>query len=112
MNQDIINEIALELNVKVNQVENALKLGNNLFINNIININKPYYQFWNYINQKFTTSNSKKFVKFDEHDYEKNDIFYLVGSSNAFSICCEYCIEYQFCVERRGERRIHLRRYE
>ena len=26
MNQDIINEIALELNVKVNQVENALKL--------------------------------------------------------------------------------------
>ena len=66
------------------KVENALKLGNNLFINNIININKPYYQFWNYINQKFTISNSKKFVKFDEHDYEKNEKFRLYLFKNIY----------------------------
>ena len=55
------------------KIEGALKLGSNLFINNIIDINKPYYLFFNYINQKYRTSNSKKYVKIDDHEYEKND---------------------------------------
>ena len=64
------------------KVEGALKLGSNLFINNIIDINKVYYQFYNHINQKFTLSNSKKYIKFDEHDYEKNDKFRLFLFNN------------------------------
>ena len=55
------------------KVESALKLGSNLFINNIVDINKPYYQFWNYITNKFTLSNSKKYIKFEDHDYEKTN---------------------------------------
>ena len=66
------------------KVEGALKLGSNLFINNIIDINKVYYQFYNHINQKFTLSNSKKYIKFDEHDYEKNDKFRLFFFKNIY----------------------------
>ena len=66
------------------KVEGALKLGSNLFINNIIDINKVYYQFYNHINQKFTLSNSKKYIKFDEHDYEKNDKFRLFLFKNIY----------------------------
>jgi hypothetical protein len=66
------------------KVEGALKLGSNLFINNIVDINKVYYQFSNYINNKFTLSNSKKYISFDEHDYEKNDKFRLFLFKNIY----------------------------
>ena len=66
------------------KVEGALKLGSNLFVNNIINLNKAYYQFSNYINQRFTLSNSKKYIKFDDQDFEKNDKFRLFLFKNIY----------------------------
>ena len=59
------------------KVENSVKVGNNLFINNIVDINKPYYLFSNFINQKIILSNSKKLIKFEDHEYEINDKFRL-----------------------------------
>ena len=85
---DLIQESYNNYNEQPNEfkekVESALKLGSNLFINNIVDINKPYYQFWNYITNKFTLSNSKKYIKFEDHDYEKNDKFCLYLFKNIY----------------------------
>ena len=66
------------------KLENSLKLGSNLFIYNISNINKIYYQFTQYINQRFSTNNSKKYVNIDEHKYEIHDNFKLYLFKNIY----------------------------
>ena len=66
------------------KVENSLKVGNNLFINNIVDINKPYYLFSNLITQKIIISNSKRLIKFEEHEYEINEKFRLFLFKNIY----------------------------
>ena len=66
------------------KLENSLKLGSNLFIDNITNVNKIYYQFNHYINQRFNLNNSKKYVYIDEHKYEIHDNFKLFLFKNLF----------------------------
>jgi hypothetical protein len=66
------------------KLENSLRLGSNLFIDNITNVNKIYYQFSQLINQRFSTNNSKKYVNIDEHKYEIHDNFKLFLFKNLF----------------------------
>ena len=66
------------------KLEGSLKLGSNLFIYNITNVNKIYYQFNQFINQRFSTNNSKKYVNIDEHKYEIHDNFKLYLFKNVF----------------------------
>ena len=66
------------------KLESSLKLGSNLFIYNISNVNKIYYQFNQLINQRFSTNNSKKYVILDEHKYEIHDNFKLYMFKNVY----------------------------
>ena len=66
------------------KLENSLKLGSNLLIDNIININKIYYQYFHFINQRFSTNNSKKYVFINEHKYEIHDNFKLFLFKNIY----------------------------
>ena len=66
------------------KLENSLRLGMNLFIDNISSANKIYYQYNQFINQRFTINNSKKYVKIDEHKYEIHDNFKLFLFKNIF----------------------------
>ena len=66
------------------KLENSLRLGMNLFIDNISNANKIYHQFNQFINQRFTINNSKKYVNIDEHKYEIHDNFKLFLFKNVF----------------------------
>ena len=66
------------------KLESSLKLGSNLFIYNITNVNKIYYQFNQFINQRFSNNNSKKYVNIDEHKYEIHDNFKLYFFKNIY----------------------------
>ena len=66
------------------KLENSLRLGSNLLIDNIIDVNKIYYQFNQFINQRFSTNNSKKYVFVDEHKYEIHDNFKLYLFKNIY----------------------------
>ena len=66
------------------RLENSLRLGSNLFVDNIIEVNKIYYQFNQFINQRFSTNNSKKYVYIDEYKYEVHDNFKLFFFKNIF----------------------------
>ena len=78
------NNYSEQTNEFKEKTESSLKLGSNLLINNLADLSKVYYQFSNIINQRFTLSNSKKFYKIDEHDYEVNEKFKLYLLKNIY----------------------------
>ena len=66
------------------KLEKSAKLGWNLFIDNINDINKIYYMFYDYIFMRYTGDKSKKNILIDDHLYTINDTFKLFLFKNTF----------------------------
>ena len=66
------------------KLEKTTKLGWNLFIDNIIDINKIYYLFFDYINMRYTGDKANKNILIDEQMYTINETFKLYLFKNTF----------------------------
>ena len=64
------------------KIEKSIKNGNILFIDNINNINKSYYYFYNMINRRFTSDKYKKYVTIDDKKHELNENFKIILFKN------------------------------
>ena len=66
------------------KLEKSTKLGWNLFIDNINDINKIYYLFYNYINKRYIGDRANKNISIDGHIYTINDSFKLFLFKNNY----------------------------
>ena len=66
------------------KLEKTTKLGWNLFIDNINDINKIYYMFYDFIHLRYIGDRTKKNVLIDDHLYTINDTFKLFLFKNTF----------------------------
>ena len=66
------------------KLEKSSKLGWNLFIDNINDINKIYYMFYDYIHMRYTGERSKRNILIDDHVYAINETFKLFLFKNTF----------------------------
>ena len=66
------------------KLEKSTKLGWNLFIDNIIDINKIYYLFFDYINMRYTGDKANKNILINDQMYTINETFKLFLFKNTF----------------------------
>ena len=66
------------------KLEKSTKLGWNLFIDNINDINKIYYLFFDYINNRYIGDRSKRNILIDEHTYTIGETFKLFFFKNSY----------------------------
>ena len=59
------------------KLEKSTKLGWNLFIDNIIDVNKIYYMFFDYINMRYTGDKANKNILINDQLYTVNETFKL-----------------------------------
>ena len=68
----------------IEKLEKSTKLGWNLFIDNIIDVNKIYYMFFDYINKRFAGDKTNRNILINDQIYTINETFKLYLFKNTF----------------------------